>query len=36
MHPTNLSCPQCGAQPGHPCTNAWGYPVAGFHGSRDR
>lgn len=34
MYANNVICPTCGAGIGRPCTNAWGYSIAGFHQSR--
>jgi hypothetical protein len=34
MHPRNVACPVCGAGPGMPCLNAWGYPVTEHHQAR--
>jgi len=35
MNGYNVPCPQCGARPGMPCTNAWGLPISTYHGSRN-
>ena len=34
IHPKNVTCPTCGARPGFPCVNAWGYAMAEFHQAR--
>lgn len=35
MAPTNITCPTCGAAPGHPCTDLlWKYPISGYHPTR--
>jgi hypothetical protein len=34
MHAWNVTCPTCGAGPGIPCRNAYGYPVSWYHDTR--